>query len=175
MTDDAKYAAACSETVARIQARDEVIKGFVALAAALVALSMSKDELALLGVSVGYTALAASFLSRHHDVIIGLLGAFQDQLCANNESRLNWFSDDYFHSVLRERGYRDICLFLVLAGGGIFGLGVAKKAVALCQLEMKTGIWYSGLACLIGSFVIVGWTYLTRRALHRRMHPHHEN
>ena len=152
-----------------------MIEGFVALAAAIVALSLTKDEFAVFGVSVGYTALAAALLSRHHDVIIGLLGAFQNELCANDAERLNWFSDKYFHDVLRERGYRDISLTLILGGGGIFGLGVALKRVALCHYgELKTIIWYSGLVSLIGSFGILYSTYRIRQALHRRIHPHHQ-
>jgi hypothetical protein len=173
MNDEAKYAAACEETVARIEARDRVLEGFVTLAAAIVALSLSDDKFAMFGVSVGYTALAAALLSRHHDVIIGLLGSFQNELCANDDKRLNWFSDEYFHDVLRERGYRDISLALIFAGGGIFGLGSAWKVVHLGELgELKTIVWYSGAACLIASFGILYSTYRTRQALHERIHRH---
>jgi hypothetical protein len=173
--DETKYEAACHETVARLEARDSVIEKFVLLTAAIVALSLTKSEYALFGVAVGYTALAAALLSRHHDVIIGLLGMFQHNLCANDPVATNWFSDCYFHDVLKERGYRDVSLALVLAGGGVFGLGVAWKTVYMSRCgEPKTIIWYSSLASLIASLFIVYWTHQTREELHRRTHPYHK-
>jgi hypothetical protein len=174
VSNDEKYRAACDETVARIEARDRVIEGFVALSAAVVGFSLAEEKHAMFGVAVGYIALAAAFLSRHHDAIIGLLGAFQNELCANDDNRSNWFSDDYFEDVLKERGYRDISLALIFTGGAIFGLGVAWKRVTFCQFgDARTIIWCLGLASFIGSLVVVYWTHRTRQALHTRVHPHH--
>jgi hypothetical protein len=109
-----RYATAGQETIARIQARDLAVAGFVTLAGTVITVSAAHAEYRWIAVSIGYFSLAAALLSCHHDIIIGQLGLFQHRLCRSKESETNWFSKSHFDQTLRARHLRDPSEMLLL-------------------------------------------------------------
>src|SRR6478672_5364745 len=111
---NALYAGACQETAARIQMCETVLIAFITISSAIIGVSI-KGDFRLASVIVGYIALATAFLVRHHDLIIGLLGRYQYDLCRFGvESQEKdsgvpplWFSQRYYPRVFKVREMRD--------------------------------------------------------------------
>lgn len=111
---NALYAGACQETAARIQMRETVLVAFITISSAIIGVSL-KEDFRLASVIVGYISLAAALLVRHHDLIIGLLGRYQYDLCefgVNSKEKdcavpPLWFSQQYYPRVFKVREMRD--------------------------------------------------------------------
>jgi hypothetical protein len=108
------YTGACQETAARIQMRETVLIAFITISSAIIGVSL-KGDFRLASVIVGYIALATALLVRHHDLIIGLLGRYQYDLCQfgvkSQEKDVAvpplWFSQQYYPRVFKVREMRD--------------------------------------------------------------------
>jgi hypothetical protein len=111
---NALYTGACQETATRIQMRETVLIAFITISSAIIGVSL-KGEFRLASVIVGYIALATALLVRHHDLIIGLLGRYQYDLCQfgvksqEKDSAVPplWFSQQYYPRVFKVREMRD--------------------------------------------------------------------
>jgi hypothetical protein len=172
-----RYASAAAETVSRIQARDDAVKGFVTLALALIGAALANKGFEFLAVGVGYVALGAALLSCHHDVIIGLLGLFQHRLCRSDESKTNWFSEQYFDHTLKARHYRDYAFVFILLTGGSIGLILSYPArfgsdPRLTAVVARKVIWWFSFCSLCGSGAYIWYAFEQRRRLHLLMHQH---
>ena len=170
-----RYASACTETVARIQGRDLAASGFVAVATGLVSVAFTKTGYEFIGVSVGYVAVAAALLSCHHDIIIGLLGLFQHNLCKREESPTNWFSRDTFDKVLEARKLRDWYFTFIVGVPGILGLIISwHPALSGDHWLVKIVIWACSALSVAAAEVYIWYAYSVRKKLHKAMHEGHE-
>ncbi len=173
---DVRYSTAGNETVARIQARDHVLEIFITLSGALIAFGLTRDH-GLFAAVIGYAALAAALLSRHHDVIVGLLGEFQSDLAKHGApgGMPNWFDpkDIYFNRVLNERAVRDLALIFFITFGGVFGLVVSKPTLSHFDIfhwtDMQMVFWEGSAVSLLLAFLTVIWTFVTRMNLAREI------
>ena len=176
-----RYGGATQETVARIQNRDLAVQGFVVLAGSLLTLALTKEGYAFLAVSVGYVAVAAVLLSCHHDIVIGLLGLYQDTLCKvgaeEGTENINWFANRYYHRTLKARHLRDWYFGVMILGAGILGLWISLDGIKKDDpyKVAKYVIWCVSACCVPAAEWYIWYAYRQRAKLHEEMHRHHEN
>ena len=155
-----KYMGAWQEISARIQARDRILLSFIALAATLVGISLSRADLAFTVVGVGYAALASALLERHHDLMMSYLGYFQKAIAESDglgKGTPEWRSSEFVHQAFGARLMRDVAQLLLIAFG------------AVPALYFKVPLmWYGSLACSLAAFVVVVQTIRDRRRLLRK-------
>ena len=165
-----KYMGAWQEISARIQARDRVLLSFIALAATLVGLSLTRPDLAFTVVGVGYAALASALLERHHDLMMGYLGYFQKSVAESDgvgKGTPEWRSSEFVHRAFGARLMRDAAQLLVIAFGAVPALYIAKKNIAP-GWSYRAFLWYGSLACSLAAFVVVIQTVRDRARMLRK-------
>ena len=165
-----KYMGAWQEISARIQARDRILLSFIALAATLVGISLSRTDLAFTVVGVGYAALASALLERHHDLMMSYLGYFQKAIAESDglgKGTPEWRSSEFVHQAFGARLMRDVAQLLVIAFGAVPALYIAKKNIAPGWGYLAL-MWYGSLACSLAAFVVVVQTIRDRRRLLRK-------
>jgi hypothetical protein len=164
---NAKYVGAWQEISARIQARDKILLSFIALAATLVGISLSRTDLAFTVVGVGYAALASALLERHHDLMMSYLGYFQKAIAESDglgKGTPEWRSSAFVHQAFGARLMRDFAQLLVIGFGAVPGLYIAKKTIAP-GWSYRAFLWYGSLACSLAAFAVVVQTIRDRRRL----------
>jgi len=158
---------AWSEISARIQTREHVFLTFIVLTATLVGLALSKNDLAFVGVSVGYVSLATAILCRHHDLIIGQLGKYQRKLYTADTEHPNipnWQADPFLKDVKGARSIRDWAQILFIVLGTIPALYIAKTTLAT-PTEIRTLLWYGSLGCSVFAVYVVIQTQIDRKRI----------
>ncbi len=102
------YKAANDEYVGRLQARNRIVLAFIAVASTLLGVSASQKGLAFAAVGVGFLSLASSVLSRHHELMMAHLLAFQralvDEAGTRPKSTWPYFRDE---EIVSARQLRD--------------------------------------------------------------------
>jgi hypothetical protein len=151
-----KYLAASGEISARIQAREHVLLVFVAYTTLAVGLSFSNDAFRNLTLSIGYVALAAAFLSRHHDRVIGILRSYQHEISRLNSDEKgtpDYTSMGYLGRAVKERSKREYAqvLFIVLGGCASFYPAGAEFA---SPLSMAASLWYGSIVCSLLAIIV---------------------
>jgi len=173
-----RYASATQETVARIQARDLAVAGYVTFAGTLITIAASHAGYEWIAVGVGYIALAAALLSCHHDIIIGQLGLFQHKLCQGGDVA-NWFSSENFDATLKARHIRDYYFLFLIVVGEIIGLAISFGPMVGHNLpprawgqRIRIAIWTLSVISAVLSVAAIYYSYRERRKLHRHMQDH---
>ncbi|HEY2236983.1 MAG TPA: hypothetical protein VGK01_26185 [Candidatus Angelobacter sp.] len=183
---NALYAGACQETAARIQMRETVLVAFITISSAIIGVSLKEDFRSASAIE-GYIALAAALLVRHHDLIIGLLGKYQYDLCQFGKKSKEkdsavpplWFSEDYYPCVFKVREMRDKAQHSFILIAAIAALLLAFPP-ALQQHDMKVlGCHFSSRYVQWVAWIGSGFSSLcafvvTRNSLHRRKEIAHE-
>jgi hypothetical protein len=144
-----KYAGAWQEISARIQARDKVLLTFITIAASLVGVSLTRPDLAFVGVGVGYAALASALMERHHDLMMAYLGQFQKAIAESDglgKGTPEWRSRDFVHRSFQARIIRDLAQLLLVLFGAVPPLFIAKKSV-MTGWNYKALMWYGSTVC----------------------------
>lgn len=164
-----QYAGAWGEISARIQARDRVLLTYISFTATLVGVSFAKSDFSLIAIVVGYFSLAMALLSRHHDLIIGLLSEFQLSLVGVKEQfkedeNINykpWHHQDFLGKALKARTIRDISQILFII------LGITPAFYIMMQSKFPNYDFISLLlyGSIISAFiaVIIVWNTRSKR------------
>ncbi|MCH7675529.1 hypothetical protein IH879_11345 [candidate division KSB1 bacterium] len=170
-----KYLAATNEVSARIQARDQVLFSFIALAAILIGVAFSNNDYFFVMIAIGYAALATTFLIMHHDLIIGHLCDFlreltkdQDDTPQKQKPTIDWFSSKkyYGRTLTIYRWPRDIAQLIVICLPGlalyfsqeIFTELSNSKKISTELLNFQRG----GEGCIFISVLVIVSTMLLR-------------
>jgi hypothetical protein len=128
-----KYLAAWGEISARLQAREHVLLSFILFTSVAVGLSLSSASLENFTLPIGYSALAAAFLSRHHDLVIGNLRRFQHEISRrgiDEEGTPEYTSPGYLGRAIQERSKREYAQLLFIVLGGIASFTSAPRELA---------------------------------------------
>ena len=159
-----------TEISARIQSRERIFLTYITLTATLVGVALTKEDLAFVGVGVGYVALAVALLSRHHDLIIGYLAQYQrflDEKDPATEKAPCWFDTDIFKGVMNARATRDYAQILFIILGSAPALIIASTKL-ISPIDTRTIVWYGSLICAIASIVVVWVTKIQRNRLWKK-------
>jgi hypothetical protein len=151
-----KYLAAWGEISSRLQAREHVSLSFIAFTAVAVALSLSSDGLLNFTLPIGYVALATAFLSRHHDLIIGNLRRFQNDISrlSNDEKGTpEYTTPGYLGRAINERSKREYSQVLFIIFGGVASFYPAGKEVS-APFSMAAILWYGSILCSLVATII---------------------
>lgn len=160
-----KYVGAWGEISVRIQAREHVLLVFIAVTAVSIGLSLSREEFVNCSLPIGYVALAAAFLSRHHDIVIGNLRRFQNEVAKLDDDGKNtpeYTTMAYLGRALQERSKREYTqiLFIVLGMcASIYGLTTESGS----RLNVAAVLWYGGLICSVFAIFVTIKTMRDRR------------
>ena len=149
-----KYLAAWGEISSRLQAREHVLSLFIAFASVAVALSLSSDGLLNFALPIGYVALGTALLSRHHDLVIGNLRRFQNEISRLNTDEKGtpeYTTMGYLGRAIQERSKREYAQVLFIVFGVCASFYPASRALS-SPLNMTAALWYGGILC---SFVAV--------------------
>ena len=167
-----QFAAAWQEISARIQSRDGILGTFIILSASIVGLALSKRDLSITVVAIGYASLAMTLLNGHHDIIIGQLARFQADMCSRGRS---WFALKYRRPVYFARGMREWSEIAVIA----LGLG-ASVFVAFPELPNYSAVttiaWWGSIGSSFAAIATILVVHFSRKALsnsHGGKHGHH--
>jgi hypothetical protein len=155
--------------VARIQARDLAVTGFVTAAATVITISTTKSGYEFAAVAVGFLALAAALLSCHHDILIGHLNVFQHRLCKSEQSPTNWFADEHFTGALQARSFRNMSFGFLVVAAGVLGLFISYSTATQDRSFPKFATWCLSSACLVVALCYIRHATLVRRRLGKRM------
>ena len=162
---NAKYIGAWGEISARIQARERIMFLFVALTAVASGVSLSKEELVNCSLPIGYVALAAAFLSRHHDLVIGCLRRFQNEISKLDDGDKNipeYTTMAFLGRSIRERSKREYAQVLfILLGMCVSVHGLSTQSAS--ALDLKAILWYVSLMCSVLAIVVAIKTQLDRK------------
>ena len=162
---DTKYLGAWGEISARIQAREHVLSLFVAFTAVAVSLSLTTDAQLDFTLPIGYVALATALLSRHHDLVIGNLRRFQNEistLSADEKSSPEYTTAGYLGRAVKERSKREYAQVLIIALGGVASLYPAGRAFS-SALSMTTLLWYGSILCSWSAVIVAIKTQRDRK------------
>jgi hypothetical protein len=153
---NARYLGASEEIAARLQAREHVLLVFVAYTAVAAGLAFSGEEFFALTLPIGYTALATAFLSRHHDLVIGILRRYQHEiyrLNADDRGTPEYTSLGYLGRAVRERSKREYAQVLFIVLGGFASFSPASREFAN-PLSLAAFLWYGSLLCSILAIIV---------------------
>ena len=179
LSAESRYQGAWQETASRIRARDGVILGFIQLAAAIIAIALTRNaytrNLEFATVVIGYAALACVLLSSHHDLIIGYLGDYQHDLYlathrgddGQKEDWPEWFrlkrgSKRQFERVMFARMVRDWGQFFIIAlacGGSLY---ISWNAPTPAPSLFRTVTLWGSAGCSTISAVLIIWVNVVR-------------
>jgi len=165
-----KYLGAWQETSTRIQARDQVLSWFITLASLLIGASFSNFAPTAAGIVLGYASLATALLTSHHDLIIGYLGDYQNELYVfakehQNDSTPEWFSKHNFDRVLYARRLRDWAQLFIIGPAGITGLWLAWQSPTVWSTCPRRLIFYESVSCFVTSIFLIILTNLRRQRI----------
>ena len=151
-----KYLGAWGEISARLQAREHVSLLFITFTAAAVGLSLSGDSFLNFTLPIGYVALATAFLSRHHDLVIGNLRRFQNEISRLNDDEKGtpeYTTTGYLGRALQERSKREYAQVLFIVLGGCASFYPAGK-VLFSPFSMGAILWFGGILCSFVAIII---------------------
>jgi len=149
-----KYLGAWGEISSRVLAREYVSLLFISFTAVAVALSLSSDALLNFTLPIGYVALGTAFLSRHHDLIIGNLRRFQNDISrvnADEKGTPEYTTPGYLGRAVSERSKREYAQVLFIVFGGVASFYPAGRELA-SPFGMAAILWYGSILC---SFVAI--------------------
>ncbi len=161
---NARYLGAWGEISARLQTRDRVLLSFITLTAVLIGLSLSRIELSISAVAVGYIALATALLNRHNDIIITQLAKYQRSLVADdsaNKDLPDWHARDHRGRSLLARSTRDIAQILFIVFGAVPSIYIAGKDLS-GPFDFTTVLWYGSILCSFYAIYVVIRTRVQR-------------
>jgi len=178
-----KYTAAWLESNMRITARETILSGFIALASTLVGASLAAQRdspVVFISAVVGYIALAATILTRHHDLIVGELNKFQYEISLKdpNDLKPEWFDPDpkgsnlegYYERVLGHRLKRDVAQIMFILLAGVSALVVSRAAIKRAPIcSLRSLMWYGSGLCLAISIALVAETAYRRKHFFKQM------
>ena len=151
-----KYLGAWGEISARIQAREIVLLVFVAFTAVAVGLSFSDERFVNLTLPIGYAALATAFLSRHHDLVIGILRRYQHEISRLSGDEMGipeYTSLGYLGRAVKERSKREYAQVLFIVFGGCASIFPASRELA-APLAMPAMLWYGSILCSLLAIIV---------------------
>ena len=151
-----KFLGAWGEVSARVQAREHVLLVFVVFTAVAAGLSFSDEAFVNLTLPIGYVALATAFLSRHHDLIIGILRRYQHEISRlNNDEKgtPEYTSLGYLGRAVQERSKREYTQVLFIVFGGCASIYPAGKELA-APLGMAAFLWYGSILCSLLAIIV---------------------
>lgn len=157
-----KYLGAWGEISARLQAREHILLLFIAFTALAVGLSLSGDGFIDFTLPIGYVALATAFLSRHHDLIIGNLRRFQNEISRHNVDETGtpeYTALGYLGRALQERSKREYAQLLVIVFGLCASFYPAGRVLS-SPFNMIAFLWCGSVLC---SFIAVIIAVKTQR------------
>jgi hypothetical protein len=161
-----KYIAAWGEISARLQSREHVLLLFIAFTAVSVGLAFSSDAFMDCTLPIGYAALATSFLSRHHDLIIGNLRRFQHDIARldiDERGTPEYTSLGYLGRAIKERSKREYAQLLFIVLGGCASFYPATKILS-SPFALTTVLWYGSIFCSLLAVIIALKTQHDRRS-----------
>jgi hypothetical protein len=161
-----KYLAAWGEISSRLQSREHVMLFFIAFTAVAVGLALSSDAFVDFTLPIGYAALATSFLSRHHDLVIGNLRRFQhdiERLDIDEKGTPEYTSLGYLGRAIKERSKREYAQLLFIVLGGCVSLYPATKVLS-SPVGPTTVLWYGSILCSLLAIIIALKTHHDRKS-----------
>ena len=162
---NSKFLGAWGEISARVQARENVILVFIAYTSIAVGLSLSDEAFVNLTLPIGYVALATAFLSRHHDLVIGILRRYQHDISRLNSDERGtpeYTSLGYLGKAVRERSKREYAQVLFVVFGGGTSIYLAGKEFA-SPLAMPAILWYGNILCSLLAIIVALKTHHDRK------------
>jgi hypothetical protein len=160
-----KYLAAWGEISSRLQAREHVSLLFIAFTAVAVALSLSSDGLLNFTLPIGYVALATAFLSRHHDLVIGNLRRFQNEISrvsTDEKGTPEYTTPGYLGHAINERSKREYAQVLFIVLGGVASFYPAGRELS-APFGMAAILWYGSILCSFAAIIIAMKTQSDRK------------
>lgn len=151
-----RYLGAWGEISSRLQAREHVSLLFIAFTAVAVGLSLSSDSYMNLTLLTGYVALGTAFLSRHHDLIIGNLRRFQNEISRLNTDEKGtpeYTTPGYLGRAVNERAKREYAQILFIVLGGVASFYTAGKELS-SPFSMAAILWYGSILCSCVAIII---------------------
>ena len=148
--DNARFSAAVQEIVVRIQTRETVLLSYMGLSGTLLSIGVANQTYQNILLSIPYLALAASLLSAHHDIIIGLLHKFVTELTISAPFP-NWHKeeDGFIKNALRARTIRDVGALFFVYFTVILSLIITFNNVNAQQtVSYQGGLWWGGAFCV---------------------------
>jgi hypothetical protein len=166
---DAKYSSAWNEISARIQAREFIWTTFVSLCATLIGVAGGMNQ-SFIGVGIGFVALWAAMVSRHHDVIIRVLGDFQNELEHGNSTNKTpgWFPTGSRKASFQRkwRDYPQLILTILLTGCGLL---LAYPMVKWTYKDARFWVWISSFTCGLFATGLIAFTHYERWKAARKL------
>lgn len=153
---NARFLGAWGEISARMRAREAVMLVFIAFTAVAVGLSLSDEAFVNLTIPIGYIALATALLSRHHDLVIGVLRRYQHEVSRLNgdeKGTPDYTSPGYLGRAIKERSKREYAQVLFIVLGGCASFYPPGRELAY-PLSMAAVLWYGNILCSLLAIIV---------------------
>lgn len=151
------------EYIGRLQARNRILLNFITVSAALIGISVAEQTqgFAFIAVGVGFFSLASTLLSRHHELMMAHLIAFQKVLALDSPpSCVAWhqFREDQVPRIRRGRDWAVLVLHVMFCFGALtiaYLRESFKPDFPQSMHDLKWWVLYASIACSVVSWLFI--------------------
>ncbi len=151
-----RYEAANQQMTIRIAARENILIGYIAAAATLIAVAFGSQEFRQLALVIPYMAAAVAMILLNHENVIRQLEAYLADITKHMPN--DWSGRE---AISRERimglGYRTAALFLII--------GVSSSAAILVGRDVTRDsivVWWGGILFTVVATILIVWPRIRR-------------
>jgi hypothetical protein len=155
------YKGVGDELVGRLQARNRVLLSFITVSSTIIGISAAEKGIAFTGVGIGFLSLATTWLSRHHELMIAHLFAYQKSLIGTADEKLPFVPWHEFQvkQIAKTRNMRDwaqlflhlllMSVSLLISGYREFSSPTPPEGLHDLKVAILATSWICGIVSLV--------------------------